>query len=347
MDIDPNIYPNNYTHVNLTNITVLNTNRPPTLTGYPFWSSNVMYIPAGGALAYYLQPADPDKAECNDDTVTMEFSLSPMINPSTLSQIAGQWYFITSPRHQDVGQHELRLKAIDSQGAFVEKVVTVYVYEPVLSWNATENSTLTFTDTMETTNPLDLVAIQPQGLPPGATMPQMMGTGFASSVFAWTPNFCQGPQNYVFNSNHYLNDQLAYIQTHTISVGNVDRPPVITTSAASTASVKLGATLTLKFQKSDPDRDVCHDDSVTWGQVNMVPKTYLTQPNYVQSGGQYNDNLTWTWGPIKEGDLGTFNLTLVVDDTKGKWANKLIKVVAYRPSGGGGGCGGKFQRACT
>jgi hypothetical protein len=77
----------------------------------------------------------------------------------------------------------------------------------------------------------------------------------------------------------------------------------------------------------------------------LLPKRNPTPFTYNYSGPN-NDILTWTWKPMVDGDAGTYNLSIVADDGKGKFTNKFIKVVAYKPSSGSG-CGGKFQRACT
>ena len=336
---------NSPSQTNVTNITVINVNRPPTITGYPNWGREVVHLNDGYALEYVITPQDIDKEECGDDTVDLSYSLASA-GYSLLTNNQGTYRFLWIPIAADDGKHELRFWASDQTSGSEYKKFTVYVHRRFLDWNATENSTFTYSDIMNGSNSSESLSIQPGNLPQGATMPQVSGMGAIQSRFSWTPTFCQTSNiPYEFTVDHYINGQKAYENVHSMRVNNTNRPPIIQTSAPATVSVKIGERVTLTFNKSDPDRDVCHDDTVSWGQVNLLPKRNPTAFDYSYSGTN-NDVLTWTWKPMVDGDIGSYNLTIVADDGKGKFTNKLIKITAYKPASSSG-CGGKFQKPCT
>lgn len=171
-----------------------------------------------------------------------------------------------------------------------------------------------------------------------------------TSQFRWTPSICQGTKIYIFNVSQYKQQigqdsaGLCNIFVYRITVRDKNRPPVITTTAASRISVKLGDSLALQFRKSDPDRDECRDDFVAWGESIQFTGPKVTQPGYTY-GGPYMDLAYWNWGPVKEGDLGSHTLSLWADDGKGGQANKIITIIAYKPTAST--CGGKFQKPCA
>ena len=90
----------------------------------------------------------------------------------------------------------------------------------------------------------DSLTYSATGLPNGATF------NAATRMFTWTPNTQAGNYNVSFSvSDGSLNDT----ETVAISVGDVNRPPVLT--AIGSKTINVGTNLSFTLNATDPDGD--------------------------------------------------------------------------------------------
>jgi hypothetical protein len=334
----------------MTNITVTNINRPPALTGSPNWNKNVIYVAAGSNLHYDLQGTDPDKTECADDTVTTSYSLMSSATSPTFNDVNGAGTFDWNPQLTDVGQHTLKFRATDGSGSFVEKEITVYVHQPSFTWNVNENSLLSFIDAMNSTNSSDSLSIQAQSLPSGASMPTANGNTAIQTTFSWTPNYCQSTPSYQFSSNHYVNSLLAYTQTHTAAVANVNRAPTITSPSFPTTPVyvPVGGSLNYNLQATDIDNTQCSESAYLAMGYQFSPYNFgAAAPDIVfsQTGSGV---ASLTLGPFTTDNIGKWDLKISANDggTGNNNQSKNMTIIVYQPSYSPS-CGGYNKRTRT
>jgi hypothetical protein len=107
------------------NIEVADVNRPPSFqTSLP----SVKSLSAGTRWLQNLQGTDPDKTECNDDPLTMNYSVTPgPVSATIVDSGNGRATFDWTPLTSEVGTHTLTFKVRDSHGASNQKQVTAVV----------------------------------------------------------------------------------------------------------------------------------------------------------------------------------------------------------------------------
>ena len=190
-----------------------------------------------------------------------------------------------------------------------------------------ENQTLTFMVTATTTNNKNLNFNLGNG-PTGATLTVgQPGSGTRSAVFSWTPNDTQAGNysNVIIRASETGQGGTSASTTFSISVGNVNRPPVLD-PISSPVNIIEGQTLSFGITGSDPDGvyDLVNNpngNNLTFSASNLpdgasfdpVSQGFSWTPNYGQAG-----NYTVTFTVADDGSpalSATQNVTITVGHT--------------------------------
>jgi PKD repeat protein len=254
-------------------ITVANTDRPPVLADIPDQSVNVSSL-----LTFTLSATDPD-----GDSLT--YAAATLPGGATLTGPTFAW----TPTSTQAGNYTVTFTVSDgtlSNSKTVSILVTQPNVAPVLATignqSVHENQVLTFTISATDGNG-DVITYSAANLPSGA--------GLAGQTFSWTPTYTQaGSYNVTFTAS---DGQLQTSQAVTITVVNVDRPPVL----AAIGNKTVDATEPLSFVLSAVDPD---GDNLTYSANTFPSGATLTGPTFV-------------WTPTS-GQTGTYSVTFTVSD---------------------------------
>ncbi|MFH1442716.1 MAG: Ig-like domain-containing protein [Candidatus Micrarchaeota archaeon] len=190
-----------------------------------------------------------------------------------------------------------------------------------------ENQLLTFSSSLQSDDPGDFLEIIPETLPEGASMPYASGYTYISSDFSWTPNYCQGRSApYEFDVNFLANSFFAGIDTHFITVNNVNRNPVITTSLPTYNYTIPGNTVSFSLTATDIDKTECNDDSISMS-YNSIPSA--SGMSFTDQG---NGNAIYSWTP-SAGQYGTYAVTFTATDSHSGTHQKTVNIVVLNPDG--------------
>lgn len=276
-------------------ITVGEVNRPPVLAAIGDQAVN-----EGDALTFSLSASDPD-----GDGLSLSITSAPT-GSTFVDNGDGTASFSWTPTFGDTGTYAVSFSVVDSGAPPASDSETINivvgdvnrapVVAPIGNRTVNEDGLLSFTVT--TTDPDgDSIALSVAGLPTGATFTDNTdGTG----GFTWTPTFSQaGNHPLSFTATDSGNPVQATTEAITITVGNVNRPPVLTPIGNQTANE--GVLLQLALQATDPD-----GDGLTL-QLAGAPQGMALQDN-----GNGTGTLAWTPG---FGDAGNHMVTVsVIDD---------------------------------
>ena len=266
-------------------ISVGNVNRPPVLGTIGSKS-----VDEGDLLTFTVTASDPD-----GDGLTFSASNVPTgasFNPSTR-------VFSWTPAFGDAGNYNVTFTVTDngSPAESDSEVVTISVGNvnrpPVLgtigSKSVDEGALLPFTVTASDPDG-DGLTFSASNVPTGASFNP------STRVFSWTPAFGDaGNYNVTFTVTDDGSPAESDSETVTISVGNVNRPPVLGTIGSK--SVDEGDLLSFTISASDPDGDI-----LTYSASNLP------------SGANFNSGTrTFSWTPAI-GDAGNYNVQFTVTD---------------------------------
>jgi len=169
------------------------------------------------------------------------------------------------------------------------------VLENIGSKSVNENATLTFTISATDADG-DTITYSAQNLPTGAT--------FSGQTFAWTPGYTQaGAHNITFVASDGTNQDSELV---TITVGNVNRVPVLTSIGSK--SVNENTTLTFTISATDAD-----GDTITYSAQNLPTgatfsgQTFAWTPGYTQAGAH---NVTFVASDGTDTDSETITITV-------------------------------------
>jgi len=259
----------------LITITVLKgaADQPPVLADIGSKTVNV-----GSLLSFALSATDPDSG-------SLTYSANSLPSGATL---AGQT-FAWTPASTQAGTYTVTFTVSDGT-LTSSKTATITVTKPnvvpvlaaIGNKSINENQALTFTisATDADGNPITYSAT---GLPSGATL-----TG---PTFSWTPSYSQaGSYSVTFTAS---DGPAQDSETATITVVNVDRPPVL--AGIDGKSVNAGSPLSFTLSATDPD-----GDSLTYSVGTLPSGASLT--------GQ-----TFAWTPTSS-QAGSFTVTFTVSD---------------------------------
>jgi MBG domain/Putative Ig domain/Bacterial Ig domain len=200
------------------------------------------------------------------------------------------WTRIVELLHPQIGRvYALALKVMDSTGLSSEVSEATFEVisrannapglDPIGSKNVTEGELLRFT--VNATDPDgDAVTYSAGDLPTGATL------DINSGAFSWIPDYTQaGNYSVVFTATDNGTPPMSASETITITVGNVNRPPVL--EPIGNRTVNEGQILTISIKATDPD-----GDSLTYSASNLPlgasfeprAQTFTWTPKYDQAG---------------------------------------------------------------
>jgi hypothetical protein len=259
----------------------LSNNAPPVLT-----SPGNKIIAEGSTLSFTLSASDPDAGQ------TLTFSISGGVQ-NGMSLISSTGAFSWTPSEaQGPGVYSVTFRVIDNGAPplFNEKTVTITVTEvnsaPTLSGvpvAATIPELVPYSFTATATDPdipAQTLTFSLVGAPAGASI------GAASGIFTWTPTEAQGPGTYPFTvrvSDGVTNTNASI----TITVTEVNTPPVLTVPGPQT--VNEGVPLTFTVSVTDADLPA---NTWTFSAINLPPgasfdplaQTFAWTPNSAQGG---------------------------------------------------------------
>jgi len=260
------------------------TNQPPVLALIGAKSVN-----EGQALAFTASATDP-----NGNALT--FSAGGLPTGATFTPAGA---FSWTPTFAQAGSYNATITVTDNgtPPASDFEIVTITVgnvnrppvLAPIGAKTVNENQALTFTATA--TDPDGgTLTFSGSNLPTGATLNATTG------AFSWTPTFNQGQSppysvTVIVTDVGGLNDQ----ETFTVTVGNVNRPPVLAPIGAKT--VNANAPLTFTATATDPD-----GGALTFAATNLPAGATLN----ATTGA-------FSWTPTS-GQAGNYPVTVTVTD---------------------------------
>ncbi|MEZ5336394.1 MAG: putative Ig domain-containing protein [Methanolobus sp.] len=265
----------------------------------------------GATLSFTVSATDD-----NDDTIT--YSASGLPGGATLDSSSGA--FRWTPAYDTADSYSVTFTAT-ANGLSDSETITITVTHvdraPVLdsigNKEVDENTLLTFN--ISATDPDgDLITYSASNLPEGSTFTPSTG------VFSWTPGY-NDSGNYDVEFSATANG-LRDVETITITVGDYNRPPVL--SSIGSQEVDEEEKLRITLSATDPDGD----DLIF--SVDDAP-----------NGSAFNATTgVFTWTP-EEGDAGTYyTMFSVTDGSSTDTENVTITVEEPSSSSSGGSSGG-------
>ena len=295
------------------NITVGNVNRPPVLTPNPVGNQTVA---EGQSLTIAFNGSDPD-----GDLLTFSSSVLPT-GASLTSGTNGAATFAWTPATGQAGNYSVTVTVTDPGALTASQTFTITVgnvnQPPVLTnpGNKTvnENTLLTFTISATDDGPATALKFTAGSLPTGAKLTDNLN---GTATFAWTPTFAQGQTTpYPVTITVTDGGGLSASQSFNITVGNVNRPPVLTPNPVGNQTVAEGQSLTIAFNGSDPDGDLLTFSSsvlptgasLAAGSTNIATFSWTPAPGQASST-PYPVTITVT-DPGKLAASQSFNITV-------------------------------------
>jgi PKD repeat protein len=258
-------------------ITVGNVNRPPVLGAI-----GNRKIDENQTLTFDISATDPD-----GDALSYSVSDLP-IGANFLGQT-----FNWTPEYTQADNYDVTFSVSDGSAIDWEKItITVGnvnrppVLTPIGSQTVNEGQLLEITITGSDPDG-DAVTYSATGLPSGAT--------FANRTFSWTPDYTQeGNYDVTFTVS---DGSLSVSEIVTITVGNVNRPPVLTPIGNRT--INEGQLLEITITGSDPDGDaLTYSTSVLPSGATFANRIFSWTPGYDQAGDY---QVTFN---VSDGELG-------------------------------------------
>jgi len=255
-------------------ITVGNVNRPPVLN-----SISDQSIGEGNTLTFTIAATDPD-----GDTLTYSASGVPkgaQFDPETRT-------FTWTPSYLQAGNYPVLFTATDNgspaQSDSKEVVITVGNVNRAPQLDAIGNKQVNEGGLLELTVTAtdpdgDGIAYSASNLPAGATFNQ------ATGLFSWNPAFDQAGSypNVRFTATDSGSPCESSSEEITITVGNVNRPPVLDPIGSKT--VNEGETLVITLTGSDPDgNSIAFKAGPIPVGSNFSGQTFTWTPGYGQAG---------------------------------------------------------------
>jgi PKD repeat protein len=256
-------------------ITVVAGNRPPVLAPVGAKTTSV-----GQLLAFTATATDPDGN-------ALAFSAGNLPAGAAFTPAGA---FSWTPDAGQLGSFSVTLTVTDdgSPPQMASETITITVggvnrppvLDPIGAKTGNEGALLTFTASGSDPDG-NTLTFSATGLPPGATLTP-------AGLFTWTPDFTQSG-NYTVPFS-VSDGALSASEPVTITVGNVNRPPVLLPSPIGNRSVAVGATLAIALTASDPDGDTLLFTSANLpAGATLVPNgagaaTFTWTPSAAQSG---------------------------------------------------------------
>ncbi len=297
------------------NITVNNVNRAPALDAIGNQTVN-----EGQSLTFTATASDPD-----GNALTFTGSNLP-----TGASVSATGAFSWTPSFTQAGNYPNVTITVTDNGSPALSATRsfnitvgntdrppVLSPSPIGSRNVNEGELLEIA--LSATDPdSDPLTFTGANLPTGATVTD---NNNGTATFSWTPDFTQAG-NYPNVTLTVSDGTLTDSEIFTISVGDVNRPPVLSPSPIGDRTLTVGQTLTIQIAASDPD-----GGALTFSNANLPTGATLTPTGPGAA--------TFSWTPSAT-QTGTFpNLTLTVTDTGGlsdsESFNVTVGTAANRP----------------
>ena len=268
-------------------ITVLGANQPPVLAPIGAQTTSV-----GQLLAFSATATDPDSS-------VLTFSAGNLPVGATFTSAGA---FSWTPTAGQTGNHSGVTITVTDNGSPPQtdsETFTITVGSinrpPVLNTigarSVDEGLALTFMATGSDPDG-DTLTFASANLPTGATLTPM-------GAFSWTPSFAQAGNYSVTIS--VSDGALSASETFTITVGNVNRPPVLSPSPIGNRTLSVGQTLMIAITASDAD-----GDALTFSSANLPTGATLTP------SGPGAATFSWTPAATQTGSFA--NVTITVSD---------------------------------
>ncbi len=291
-------------------ITVTNINRAPTIP-----TIGAKSVAEGSALQFAINGTDPD-----GDALTYQASNSPV--GATLTDGVFRW----TPDYDDAGSYNVTFIVRDPANQSAMETVTITVTDtnrpPVLAAigakTVDEGQVLSFS--LSATDPEgQALTYSASGLPTGASF------NATNKTFSWTPgNGSDGSYSVVFTVSDA--GGATDSETVTISVGNVNRPPVLTAIPAKT--IAENQTLTFTVSATDPDGDILTfyaGVAPSGATFDLTTHAYTWTPGYSQAG-EYEQYFLVTDGTSYA--YSVVNITVTNVNRAPVWSTLLDQTVA-------------------
>jgi hypothetical protein len=280
-------------------ITVGNVNRPPVLA------------PIGAKTGTEGQPLTFTATATDPDGNALTFSAGGLPTGATLTPAGA---FSWTPATGQAGNYNVTMTVTDTGGLIDSEIVTITVgnvnrppvLAPIGAKTGTEGQPLTFTATA--TDPDgNALTFSAGGLPTGATLTP-------AGAFSWTPTFAQaGTYNVTITVTDNGSPVASDFEAFTITVGNVNRPPVLTNPG--NRAVGEGQPLTIALTASDPDGDLLvFSSSPLPNGASLVP-------------GLTNGTATFSWTPAAgQASATPYSVTVAATDPGGQVASQTFTI---------------------
>ena len=280
-------------------ITVGNVNRPPVLA------------PIGAKTGTEGQPLTFTATATDPDGNALTFSAGGLPTGATLTPAGA---FSWTPTTGQAGNYNVTVTVTDTGGLIASEIVTITVgnvnrppvLAPIGAKTGTEGQPLTFTATA--TDPDgNALTFSAGGLPTGATLTP-------AGAFSWTPTFAQaGTYNVTITVTDNGSPVASDFEAFTITVGNVNRPPVFTNPG--NRAVAEGQLLTIALTASDPDGDLLVFSSSTLPNgASLVP-------------GLTNGTATFSWTPAAgQASATPYSVTVTATDPGGQFISQTFTI---------------------
>ena len=279
-------------------ITVNNVNRAPVLAAIGNKSVN-----EAAALVFSVSSTDADG---------QALTLSAANLPAGATFNAGTGVFSWTPSYSQAGAFAGVHFEVTDGAATDSEDITITVSnvnrEPVLAAigakTVNENVQLQFTGSATDADG-DVLTYSATGLPAGAT--------FAGSTFTWTPTYAQSG-NFTVTISVADTNGGTDSEAVTISVGNVNRPPVL--AAVGNKTVAENAALGFTVNATDPDGDAVTLSAAnlpSGATFNAATGAFSWTPGYAQAGAYATVQFAASDGSLS--DAETITITVTNTDT--------------------------------
>jgi len=266
-------------------------------------------INEGETLQFTLTANDP-----NFDALTM--TMSPLPGSTLQNNGNGSWTFSWTPDFSAADTYPVRFTVTDDgdpiASDFEDIIITVNdvnrapVLNPIGAKTVQEGVLLTFTVSASDVD-LDTLTQTVSSLPLGATF---IDNNDNTGSFSWLPDFgTAGNYLLTFTTTDNGNPMASDVEQVTITVGDVNRPPVL--NPIGSKLVQEGETLVFTVTATDPDLDAL-----------VLSSSILAGATFVDNG---NGTGTYNWTP-GFGTTGNYTVIFTVTDTGNPMASDFEEI---------------------